>query len=126
VTFQRCRGAGEQRGALAREELVEEHLADEVVAETEAVGVLDEEAFAAQLVDCRLVVRRVEPSRRLEDARVDRCGKGGRRLDAADGVGAESLAAGEHDMAHALGEAVAGKARSEDLLDVERVATGTP
>ena len=72
------------------------------------------------------MVRRVELGRRSEDERVDRCGKGGRRLDAADGVGSEGLAAGEHHMADALGEPVAGETGGQDLLDVERVATGTP
>ena len=124
VLRQRRGRTGEQRAALTGEELLDEHLADEVVPEAEAGGLVDEQPLAAQLVHGDPMARLVEARGCQQHPPVDRRRERRRCLQAVDRVGSERLAAREHDMARTLRQAVAADARGEQLLDEERVAPG--
>ncbi len=122
VSLQRGCGSGEQRGALAREQLVEEDLPHEVVTEAKADLGLVEEALTTQLVDGRLITVEVELAGFTEHQRVDGCGEGGGRLDAADRVGSQGLAARQHHVADPGRRSLTAEAGGHDLLGVERIA----
>ena len=126
MSLERVRCSSEQRGALARQQLVEEHLSHEVVTKTEAGGGVDQEPLAAQFVERRPERRRVEIGRRLKHPPVDRRRQRRRSLDAAHGLCSERLSAREHDVTQARGKPSVTSAGGEQLLGEERIPPAPP
>ena len=100
-------GPGEQLGALAGEQLLEEDLPHQLVTEPEPGLLLDQEALPAQGVDGTAIPSGVEPGRGPQYRGVDGRGHRRRRLEAGHGVGFQALAAGQDDVADPGGEPLA-------------------